>query len=157
MDSNLNNVKLQTLSEGEIFVLEIKEFNDPFDGKGFFYDAKRLEDISRLKIHNGRLIDDFTRFVRGTCFASNGVQSILMWAHYANDHKGLCASYNVKEDLELKSSMFSIQYTDERLDVTSFIRKQAEPICSLIDKSVCREGCAILYDDLSVIYIALLL
>lgn len=156
-DTKLNKLKFKTLSEGKIFMSEIKEFNDPFDGKGFFYDAKKLEDISRLKIHNGRLIDDLTCFVRGTCFTANGVQSMPMWAHYANIHKGFCVSYNVKEDLELKSSIFPVQYTDERLDVTSLIRKQAESICTLIDKSVSRVGGTILYDDLTIIYMALLL
>lgn len=156
-DANLNKVKLQTLSEGKIFMAEIKDFNDPFDGKGFFYDARKLEDISRLKIHKGRLIDDFTSFVRGTCFTLNGVQSMPMWAHYANNHKGFCVSYNVKEDLELNSSIFPVQYTDERLDVTALIRKQAELMCTLIDKSVSGEAGTVVYDDLSIIYMALLL
>lgn len=84
------------------------------------------------------MIDDFTVFVRGTCFTTNGVQSMPMWAHYANNHKGFCVSYNVKEDLELRSSIFPIQYTDERLDVTSLIRKHAESICNKIDENVRR-------------------
>lgn len=67
--------------------------------------SMKLEDVSRLKNHKGRLIDDFTSFVRGTCFTLNGVQSMPMWAHYANNHKGFCVSYNVKEDLELNSSI----------------------------------------------------
>ena len=39
-DEKLNKKKFQTLSDGKIFMSEIKDFNDPFDGKGFFYDSK---------------------------------------------------------------------------------------------------------------------
>jgi len=60
-------------------------------------------------------------------------------------------------NLELKSGIFPVQYTDERLDVTSLIRKQAELICTLIDKSVSGEAVTVAYDDLSIIYMALLL
>lgn len=156
-NEKLNGKKFQTLSDGKIFMSTIKDFNDPFDGKGFFYDSKRLEDIERLHVHGGRLIDDFTVFVRGTCFTANGVQSMPMWAHYANNHKGFCVSYNVKEDLELRSSIFPIQYTDERMDVTSLIRKHAELICNKIDENVRRGEKVTLYDDLTIIYMALLL
>jgi len=156
-DDELNKKKFKTLSEGKLFMSEIKDFNDPFDGKGFFYNPESLDDIERLHVHGGRLIDDFTVFIRGTCFTANGVQSMPMWAHYANNHKGFCVSYNIKEDLELSSSIFPIQYTDERLDVTSVIRKHAESICNKIDENVRRGEKITLYDDLTIIYMALLL
>jgi hypothetical protein len=116
-----------------------------------------LSDIERLHVHGGRLIDDFTVFVRGTCFTANGVQSMPMWAHYANNHKGFCVSYNTKDDLELSSSIFPIQYADERLDVTSLIRKHAEAICNKIDENARRGEKRTFYDDLTIIYMALLL
>ena len=156
-DDELNRKKFQTLSEGKIYMSEIKDFNDPFDGKGFFYNPKRLEDIERLKVHGGRLIDDFTVFVRGTCFTANGVQSMPMWAHYANNHKGFCVSYGVKESLDLSSSIFPVQYTNERLDVTSFLRKHAEAINNKIDENVKRGEKVTVYDDLTFVYMALLL
>lgn len=154
-DEGLNKKKFQTLSEGKIFMSEIKDFNDPFDGKGFFYIPESLEDIERLHVHGERLIGDFTVFVRGTCFIANGVQSMPMWAHYANNHKGFCVSDKIKEDLELSSSIFPIQYTDERLDVTLVIRKYAESICDKIGENVRRGEKITLYDDLKIIYMAL--
>lgn len=51
---------------------EIKGFNDPFDGRAFFYNPKELENIERLKHCGGRLIDDFSEFVRVSCFTGNG-------------------------------------------------------------------------------------
>ena len=43
---------------------EIKGFNDPFDGRAFFYNPKELENVERLKHCGGRLIDDFRHFER---------------------------------------------------------------------------------------------
>lgn len=156
-DEVLNRKKFQTLSEGKIYMSEVRDFNDPFDGKGFYYNHKDLEDIERLKEHKSRLIEDFTIFVRGTCFTANGVQSMPMWAHYANNHKGFCISYNVKGNLDLQSSIFPIQYTDERLDVTSLIRKHAKLISDKIDENEINGEKITVYDDLTIIYMALLL
>ena len=52
-NETLNMKKFQTLNDGKIFMSDIKDFNDPFDGKGFFYDADQLADIDRLKPHGG--------------------------------------------------------------------------------------------------------
>lgn len=156
-DEGLNHKKLKTLSEGMVYMAEIKDFNDPFDSRAFFYNPKELQDISRLKKDKGRLIDDFTKYVRGTCFTANGIQSMPMWAHYAYDHRGFCVSYNVEKNLELKSGIFPVQYTGERLDVTSLMRKQAESISNLIDAGVQRGEKIIENNALSIIYMALLL
>lgn len=48
-DEGLNHKKLKTLSEGMVYMAEIKDFNDPFDSRAFFYNPKELQDISRLK------------------------------------------------------------------------------------------------------------
>ena len=91
----LNMQKFQTLHDGKIYMSDIKDFNDPFDGKGFFYDATKLADIDRLTPHGGRMIDDFNRFIKGTCLSANGVQSMPMWAHYSSNHRGFCVSYDM--------------------------------------------------------------
>ena len=51
-DEELNKRKLQTLSEGKLFMSEIKDFNDPFDGKVFFtimWSWKILRDCVLMK------------------------------------------------------------------------------------------------------------
>ena len=113
------------MSNGEIDLSDIKDFNDPFDGKGFFYDATQLEDIERLKPHGGRLIDNFTAYIKATSLTSNGIQSMPMWAHYSNNHAGYCVSYVMIANLGLSSCTFPVQYTNDRLDVTSLMRTQA--------------------------------
>lgn len=120
-DVDMNYQKLETLQQGKIFLSEIKNFNDPFDGKAFFYREVELLKYPELKACNGRLIDDFSSFVRSTSFSQVGVNSMPMWAHYANNHMGFCVSYDTQKNLTLKSNTFPIQYTEERLDITQFM------------------------------------
>lgn len=156
-DENLNKKKLKTLSAGKVYLSDAKDFNDPFDGKSFFYKAEQLADIERLKTHGGKIIDDFTRFVKIASFTANGAQSMPMWSHYANNHEGFCVSYSVKENIDLSSGIFPVQYTDDRLDITSMMRSQAETICKTIDANM-RKGIKItnIFDG-SLIYMPLLL
>ena len=157
-DNETKNMrKFQTLSDGKIYMSNIQEFNDPFDGKGFFYDPSKLMDIERLKAHGGRYIDDFTNYIRGTCFTSNGVQSMPMWAHYSGNHTGFCVAYDTKANMELKTNVFPVQYTDDRLDVTTLMKKQAQIISEKIDQSEKKGQRITILDDYSIVYMALLL
>ncbi len=156
-DESLNMKKFQTLSEGKIFMSDIKDFNDPFDGKGFFYDAAKLADIERLAPYEGRLIDDFNSYIKGTCLTANGVQSMPMWAHYASNHKGFCVSYDMKANVQLSSITFPVQYTEERLDVTTLMRKYAIYVSNEIERQSVLGKKEIVLDDLMMVLMPLLL
>lgn len=156
-DEALNMKKFQTLSDGKIFMSDIKDFNDPFDGKGFFYDPSKLADIDRLAHNGGRIIDDFNSYIKGTCLTANGVQSMPMWAHYGNNHTGFCVSYETNANLDLASNTFPVQYTDERLDITSLMRNQVIYACGEIERQSAMGKNEILLDDLMLVFTPLLL
>ena len=148
---------LDTLYKGKVYMSEIKGFNDPFDGRAFFYNPKELENIERLKHCGGRLIDDFSEFVRVSCFTGNGVQSMPMWAHYANNHKGFCVAYDVKDSMDLKSCLFPVQYTNQRLDISSEMVKQAQKLVKSIDKTHQKGDLVTMLEDKTLIYLPQLL
>lgn len=156
-NENLNKKKFKTLCDEQIYMSPIHDFNDPFDGKGFFYNPTRLKDINRLKEHDGRLIEDFTSLIRATCFTANGVNSMPMWAHYGNNHSGFCISYNLKDNPNLYSCVFQVQYTNERLDITELVREQAIGICSKIDANIKSDVKNISLDDRILVYVASLM
>ena len=124
-DLQLNEKKFSTLQRKQIFMSDIKDFNDPFDGKAFFYNPEKLTDIKWLKKCNGIPIDDFTSFVKGTALTKNDECSMPMWAHYSNNHQGFCVSYDMTnpDNLVLSANTFPIQYTHQRLDITSFMKQ----------------------------------
>lgn len=156
-DKKLNKKKFKTLADKKIFMSDIKDFNDPYDSKCFFYAPEKLADIERLKPHNGKFIDDFTTFIKGTALTSNGVQSMPMWAHYSNNHAGFCVSYDMNVNPLLKGCTFPVQYISERLDITSLVRKQAEQICNTLNKNIAIGRKQTVIDDLTMILVPQLL
>ncbi len=148
---------LETLYNGKVYMSEIKGFNDPFDGRGFYYDSKELGNVGRLKHCNGMLIDDFCGFIRVACFTGNGVQSMPMWAHYANNHKGFCVAYAVKDSLDLQSNLFPVQYTDQRLDISSEMVKQAIKLSNAIEVTEEKGDLVTMLEDKTLIYLPQLL
>ena len=155
-DTELNDKKFQTLLNQQIFMADIKDFNDPFDGKAFYYDPEKLKGIDRLAEHNGRFIDDFTQFHKATSLTENGVNCMPMWAHYSNNHRGFCVAYDMKhpDNLSLSACTFPVQYTDQRLDITSFMRDYAQMVANEVDRQEAAGKKQIVIDNLSIIYIA---
>ena len=156
-DDELNNKKFETLENRKIYLSDIGSFNDPFDSKAFYYDANQLSAIDRLKHVGGRLIDDFTAFIRSTSLTANGVQSMPMWAHYSNNHVGFCVSYDMKSNVQLSGCTFPVQYTDERLDITSLMYSTMQKICEMADHNIELGIKETLVKDLRIIYASLLL
>lgn len=135
-DDELNSKKFETLKNQLVYMSNINDFNDPFDGKAFFYNPAMLKKEKRLKKIKGKIIDDFTVFHKGAAFTANDMQSMPMWAHYANNHYGFCVAYDMTDvrNLDLKSCTFPVQYTNERLDITSYMKTYVEMINRTIDK-----------------------
>lgn len=156
-DEKLNQQKLRTLGETKIYMAEMSAFNDPYDGKAFFYNANLLKEIDIFKSVEGRLIDDFSSLVRGTSFTDVGIQSMPMWAHYSNNHTGFCISYDVGANEELKSSLFPVQYTEQRLDITSLIKKMASEISEIVHHAIENDEEELILNDVRALYVALLM
>lgn len=149
----LNEQKLETLQQEKLFVASPNDLNDPFENKAYFYMPNALKKYDRLADYDGKLIDDFSSFIRLTALTSNNVNSMPMWAHYANNHTGFCVSYDMPNNAQLSGCTFPVQYTDQRIDITSLMDQQAHKIFYEI-KSQSTEGKKqILLDDLSLIYL----
>lgn len=61
-----------------------------------------------------------------TCFSSVN-NSILMWSHYGDQHKGICLGYEIPKDMEngivinkIKYKLFDVIYSDDRPMVAFF-------------------------------------
>lgn len=153
-DKQLNIAKFDTLKQQKIYMSDVKYLNDPFDNKAYFYNPKRLKYIERLNRRGGKLIDDFSTYVKVSSLTMNDYTSMPMWAHYANNHNGFCISYDMKlkENTQLSSCTFPVQYTDRRIDITDFMEQQALFITSEIEKQSSKGKKEIVFDDLSMIF-----
>ena len=117
---------IQLIKEAMIFHAHKDSFNDPFDGINkfrFTFDENDIIDLvstftkDKRKEERDRHINffisnpqKFEEFVRQaafsqigkygiTCFSSK-VDNTLMWAHYGDDHKGICIEFNFGEEVK---------------------------------------------------------
>ena len=150
----LNEQKLHTLEQKKIFMSDARYLNDPFDNKAYFYRSDELKKYERLAEHDGKLIDDFSSFSKVSALTSNHVNSMPMWAHYANNHAGFCVSYDMKMNVQLSGCTFPVQYTNQRIDITSLMAQQVKKMIREIEIQSAEGKKQILLDDLSLIFLS---
>ncbi len=151
--------RFDALLKNRLFLSAVSSFNDPFDCKAYYYDPRALMKYEELKSHNGKIIDDFSSMLRVVSLTSNGVQSLPMWAHYANNHAGFCVSYDMtdRDNLSLKSCTFPVFYTDDRLDITSVMDSFISTVKAEVKVQSAAGKKDILIDDFSVVFLTSLL
>jgi hypothetical protein len=153
-DIALNESKLDTVQNQKIYMSDVKNLNDPFDSKAYFYRSDELKKYERLTGHDGKLIDDFTSFVKIAALTANNVNSMPMWAHYSNNHRGFCLSYDMKDkrNVQLSGCTFPVQYISKRIDVTDIMDNQVRTMIAEMEKQVAEGKKVIRFDDLSLIF-----
>jgi hypothetical protein len=153
-DIALNESKLVTVQNQNIYMSDVKNLNDPFDSKAYFYRPDELKKYERLNGHDFNMINDLTLSIKIAALTANNVNSMPMWAHYANNHMGFCLSYDMKDkrNIELSGCTFPVQYTSERIDITDLIDNQVRKIITEIEKQSTEGKKVIQIDDLTLIF-----
>ena len=64
---------------------------------------------------------------------SPDVNNILMWAHYADSHRGICLEFNVKSDTICGA--LEVQYRDEFPMTTQYSKDEADNLLPLLAKA----------------------
>lgn len=156
-NEKLNKIKLNTLLQQKVYLSKPSTFNDPFDTKSFFYRPKNLMKFDILKKYDGKLIDDFSKLSRIACFTRNGVNSMPMWAHYSNNHRGYCVEYDTNDTKNhlIKSCCFPVQYTDKRVDISNIMEQLVEEILQLKEEAKKKNIKEIKVDNLLIIWISM--
>ncbi len=101
----------------QVFVLSllneiIRNLDSPTAIQNAFYQALHNEYISKQT--------DLIKKFRISCFTTNPF-SMLMWAHYADSHKGFCVEYDIptpdEHNINLLQNLLPVIYSDERVSV----------------------------------------
>lgn len=87
-----NNIDV--ITNGKLYLSLPKSFNDPYDC--IIY---RNPNYRKNKIF-AKVLDK----VRIACFSKDN-DSILMWSHYANSHKGICIGYQLTEKFLVENNV----------------------------------------------------
>ena len=91
-----------------------------FEGR---IEETRKRMISMIETYFPILSEASKRYSTIACFSEN-VDSILMWSHYADSHKGFALEYDFRPTLErpIKNvGLFPVVYSEERFDISDYI------------------------------------
>ena len=167
-----NDYSLNILEKDQLWISSPMSFNDPYDceytmnfGKPNNIDFlikkckeklpesehqnfdKFIDEI--LKKEYKKIVLDYNKFSKERVFVSCFSEinnSILMWSHYANDHKGICIEFNFNElgieDIRTRL-LFPVIYNNVLFDATRYLKSMKNkgkfnnfmPLCSAINKS----------------------
>lgn len=157
-NADLCDSKFKTLRAGKIYLSEPKLLNDPFDCKALFYRNKELTKYKELERFDGKIIDDISSKQIVSSFTMNGINNMLMWAHYSNNHKGFCVSYNLNDkiNLNLRASILPIQYTPKRIDITDIVDRFTKMVIFEKNRQIKMGKKEVLINDTSLIFILML-
>lgn len=125
-DNILNMKKLDTLAAQQVYMADVEELNDPYDGYGYICDRASIERALRSAGFDfDPAILDFASMLRIASFTSCAADSMPMWAHYAGNHEGYCVEYCLDgENANLTRDVFPVQYTDTRIDITEPVKRE---------------------------------
>lgn len=77
---------------------------------------KELKNVIHQEIRSFRSTWDTLRVQTGISCLSESEQSLLMWAHYANNHRGMCVEYDLLEiNKQLRFSAVPVIYSADRV------------------------------------------
>ena len=117
----------QTIYKAEIFLSPAKVFNDPFDCRANFNYEKAIavgkfrdELIKQYgKSWTEKVIEGMREDVFVFCF-SEVWNSLLMWAHYANNYNGYCIEYDMGQVRDyLIHNLYPVLYEKDYIDITN--------------------------------------
>lgn len=123
-----------SLLENKIYASKLAQLNDPFEATILNY----VKDFTSEKVGSEELNTLFTRIKDEVGIYSlsidkeeqKAVLDELMWAHYANSHKGFCIEYDIdtlmnslRLDMLDSVDKYSVKYND--IDINTFARERA--------------------------------
>lgn len=139
---NYNQFSLADLIHDAITVSPVTKMNDPFDTLIHLWsDPTLLETLCKNKSHIKPFSDSFKKFrIRSFCSGEEeNYKNTLMWAHYADGHKGFCIKYKLTHDFFKRQEnrlmvLKNVVYKKEKIDLTNMRTITNETAFTLKDK-----------------------
>jgi len=130
-DISLNNKKLKTLENSSIWLSSYTQLNDPYELSGMYIDIDKLtrlgyqaNDIDYLQ----RLFEGLKNTMYIASFTDSMTNNLPMWAHYANNHKGFCVKYLVKNKLSIRNVIYESQRIQMARTLEGYIQMDRQHI-----------------------------
>ncbi|GIB61279.1 hypothetical protein VCSRO140_3541 [Vibrio cholerae] len=114
----VNEFTLDIIANNRIYYSKPETFNDPYDTEYFLRSSKRRHSNEHVENYDqivNRYNERYRDIIRSTGILSlsQADDNLLLWAHYAEDHKGICIEFERNPDniLGNDSSTKPVRYT----------------------------------------------
>ena len=131
----ISEFAIRSLINNELYFNHPDNFNDPFDCTCKFYRGEEKDAISNRQYIDGydKFFDNeesgFSKIIKdiiGICCFTEKENDFLMWAHYANGHRGICLKFEWEKDSDFFKGL-KVNYSNEIPTVGHFMNKEFGP------------------------------
>jgi hypothetical protein len=134
----INKLTLQNLSNQKNWVADPFEFNDPFEfsliDKYNYTSEGNVEPLEKQQLDRIKKIQNEISEFGVVCYSSDYINNLL-WAHYADNHKGMCLVFDIPE--EDVPSLYKVSYSKKYPFVGFENRESYEEIIPVVtNKSI---------------------
>ena len=151
--------EIEAIKNGRLYLSSMNRFNDPFEASfhwGSLY-QKKMDSIAvernaflsfQTPEVQAQLVEDWNNEMhedhnmqrnkmrekirnnyKVSCF-SECHNSILMWSHYANQHKGICLEFSMKKvELEIRKRIFPVAYHQNMFNLSDYLDEESSANC----------------------------
>lgn len=142
-----NNKELENIKQNKLWMTNYKNLNDPFECKMLYLDRKRLEEAGWTIEYANKAFDYIKDVNLIASFTTHLDDSLPMWAHYANNHRGICIEYDVIST----ANIYPVSYEKSRIPIATTI---TQAITRLSHFNECHEEDSQLNFYMEILYLA---
>lgn len=129
--SNESSYAFENFENGNICFSTLESLNDPFEGVGaYLYQVSSEEqmywdsigsDLPKLLSQKfSEDLRDMLNFKYRVFCSSREFDNCLLWAYYANSHKGFCVGYKESSVLNVSDELLNVEYSSKMCTINEF-------------------------------------
>lgn len=112
-----NNKKITSIRDNKIWLSTYNNLNDPFELSALYIDEEKLNKVGWPIDDVKTIFEGFKKSFLIGSFTTHLENCLPMWAHYANNHQGICVEYDVEDS----SYLYKVSYENSRIPIASII------------------------------------
>lgn len=133
----IDKERLETLENEDLYFSTNKGLNDPFDLSPVYYEEDVVVNYIQSKIPHmnnipkeeiiikiNEVLEGFSEHSKILSLTTS-IDNMPLWAHYGNNHKGMCISYNIENldrNSDLYEGLFKVVYKDKKIEITEELK-----------------------------------
>lgn len=124
-DCNIELDYNNTPKEIESFIREVNHNNNDLKDESYIVErTKQFIENPELMTLLSKQQDEKIVSKMGLCCFSERDDSLLMWSHYGDSHKGVCLSFDFREDLNFFTVPYCVEYPEKYPKINFINEKQ---------------------------------